>query len=280
MDFVVSPQKKGPTASDYVHLAKGGTVTIVGLGSLVSQKSARKSFEFTNFRFGTVEGYARIYNCANWINTEWGDSRYSSGEVCALAFAQIPGTVSRIALMDVPFPEGVEGFLHRETSYNILEVSYKDDDGTEGIALACGECTDDNHMNQIWGNNNWFTQGCTGRIWYGLPPENSTIPLVPSLQIDATNFIEGDPDDFLIFTRPREYYKQLPCRTWVYPSPGYMRLVYRAYLKGNLEKNYLEFTFLMDRKTNLLTYLDANPKLKEYTLDPIYHPNWSSDRYE
>jgi len=248
---------------------------------LVSEVSARKSFPFENFRFGTIVGYTRIFNRADWINLQWGDSRLSTGEVCSLALAKMEGAQTRVSLMDVPSDSGVEGFLHRESTYDIWEVPFVDDNGTEGIALACGECTDE-QMKSTWGESNWYITRCTGRISYVDAVPNTPIPLIPAIQVDSTTFTDGNPALWLPFTNGSNLSKyNNPDRPWVYPSPGYMRLVYRAYARSNpdLVKNFLEFTFLMDRKTNLMVYLDANPLLKDYITDPKHHPEWTSDRY-
>lgn len=117
----------------FSHLVKDGKVTLLGFGSLVSEESARQSFEFENFRFGTVQGFRRIFNRADWINIDWGDSRLTTGEVCSVAFAEDGSDMlSKVSLMDVSAREGLGGFLHREATYNIIEVPYIDDNGCEG----------------------------------------------------------------------------------------------------------------------------------------------------
>jgi hypothetical protein len=57
-----------------------GCITIVGIGSLVSEESARKSFEFDNFRWGEVKGWARIFNLASCRMMDIGDIRYATGQ--------------------------------------------------------------------------------------------------------------------------------------------------------------------------------------------------------
>jgi len=277
----MSKKSSNPEPSDFAHLVKNGKVTILGFGSLVSEKSARGSFDFDHFRFATVEGYARIFNQASWINISWGDAKVPSGEVCALSFAKIAGISSRVALMDVPFPSGVSGFLHREASYEIWEIPFVSDLGEKGIALACGECPD-SVGRRIWGADNWYFQRCEGRIYYCDPVPSDLIPLVPEIQINDHTFEKGNPENWLPFTIDGSAAKyKLPNRQWVYPSPGYLRLVYRAYSRAGseLRENFLQKTFLMDRMTNLAKYLDANPLLKDFVLDPQHHPEWSCDRY-
>lgn len=107
----------------FSHLVNGGVVTLLGFGSLVSKASASKSFAFKNFRIGSITGYQRIFNRSDWINYTWGHSRVETGETCAVALMRTASPVlSRIALMDVSAGEGLAGFLHRETTYDIIEV--------------------------------------------------------------------------------------------------------------------------------------------------------------
>jgi hypothetical protein len=107
----------------FSHLACAGKVTLLGFGSLVSKSSAARSFRFSNFRVGSISGYQRIFNRSDWINYTWGHSRAETGETCSVALARTGAPlVSRIALMDVDAAEGLSGFLHRETTYDIFEV--------------------------------------------------------------------------------------------------------------------------------------------------------------
>jgi hypothetical protein len=109
----------------FSHLVRDGTVTLLGFGSLVSQSSASRSFAFKNFRIGSITGYQRIFNRSDWINYTWGHSRVETGETSSLALVRTGSSVvSRVALMDVSAGEGLLGFLHRETTYDIYEVRF------------------------------------------------------------------------------------------------------------------------------------------------------------
>jgi hypothetical protein len=101
----------------FAHLVQDGQITLLGFGSLVSEVSARKSFALTDFRLGTVSGYARCFNRADWINMDWGDGRTPTGEVCSVSFVCTGSDAPcRVALMEVTVPEGLKGFLHREST--------------------------------------------------------------------------------------------------------------------------------------------------------------------
>lgn len=264
----------------FAHLARDGLVTVLGFGSLVSEASARESFDFINFRLGTVMGVQRIFNRADWINIDNADARVSTAEVCSLAMAVIgaaaPEGGCRVALMDVSADEGVAGFLHRESTYRILEVPFLDDRDASGIALACGECEDSDIVN-LWGDDVWYLEHCTGQIWYVNGGAGGVMSLVPPVHGEP-----GDPSVWLPFTLPdqEQCHYVLPPGPCVYPAPGYLRMVYLAHLRAGIADNFLNTTLLMDRITTLRTYLDGNPALKEWVLDPEAHADRESDRYE
>lgn len=245
------------------HLARGGRVTVLGFGSLVSEASARESFELANFRLGTAAGVQRLFGRADWINIDWGDARVATGEVASLAMAVTGDTSARcrVALMDVTAEEGLEGFLHRESTYRIIEVPFRDDLGKEGIALACGECADKDVV-RLWGPDVWYLRHCTGRISYlseDVPQE--PMPLVPpcgGAPGDASAWLELTPG-----SDEEDYVYELPQGPWIYPAPGYLRMVYRAHVKAGILDNFLDTTLLMDRGTTLRSYLSGNPLLDE-----------------
>jgi hypothetical protein len=269
------------TPEAFSHLIdSNGSVTIIGFGSLVSLESARSSFEFRNFRLGTVRGYQRIFNRSDWINISWGDTRIATGETSSLAFAYTGSdTISTIALMDIDAEEGLRGFLHRETAYEIVEVPFVDSSGNTGIGLACGECSD-SRMREIWGDDCWYLQRCSGKISFVDLPEGP-IPLVPELEVSSPSgeiFIGGDPTQLLSMDQELCSMDviRLPDRTWIYPAPGYLRLVCRAHRTAGILDEFLDTTLLMDRKTTVRSYLFANSLLNDWVMDPELH---DYDRY-
>ena len=270
---------------------------MLGFGSLVNEISASKSFALSNFRQGTVRGFRRVFSRADWINIDWGDARTCTGEVCSVALAPCrrgydgdAETEIRVALMEVSETEGIAGFLDREATYEIIQVPYLDDEGRHGVALACGECTEED-LRRLWPEAScWYLQNCRGKISYACAQPESVepgighdddMPLVAEVQREAGGaLIPGDPAVWLPLTPPRGKRPfNLPDRRWVYPSPGYLRLVYRAHAKAGLAENFLDTTFLMDRHTNIRSYLAANPLLLAWVTDPKHHPDRACDRY-
>lgn len=124
-----------------------------------------------------------------------GQSRPQTYEICSLALAKTNSNIeSIIALMDVD-KAGLAGFLTRETSYEIFEVPYIDEYNNKGIALACGEATD-KLCKELWGENNWFSSRCTGKVSYSDHIPSKQMPLVPR-QFKEGAWIEGDPKNWI-----------------------------------------------------------------------------------
>lgn len=114
-------------------------MTIAGIGSLVSEASARRSFEFTNFRLGEVRGWRRAFNQANWVNVQHNWGSVEAGDTAALAMVPAgPEFVSVVALMDVDAGTQLADFYEREAGYHIRSTTYWDvaADGTAAVKTA------------------------------------------------------------------------------------------------------------------------------------------------
>ncbi|CAE8612331.1 unnamed protein product [Polarella glacialis] len=269
--------------SDFEHLSKDGFVTIIGFGSLVSEASVRGSFDIKNFRYGTAFGTTRIFNRASWKTIEFGSARTPTAEIATVSMSiadDLAGANCRVALMDVDMQDGLRGFLRREVTYRMLEVPFTDDSGESGIAIACGECADED-ICDYWGPRVPFLDKCVGRITYiddALPEE--AMPLVPPVDGEP-----GDPEVWMDISAKVQTGGPphvLPDGPWIYPAPGYLRLVYRAHASagGDMAEDFLETTLLMDRKASLSTYLDSNPLLKEWVTDPKLYEDRPCDATE
>ena len=58
------------------------SVTIAGYGSLTSKESALKTNpSLTGFRWGTVQGYARVFNLVSIVNIRRGRANVETGEI-------------------------------------------------------------------------------------------------------------------------------------------------------------------------------------------------------
>ena len=207
----------------------GGTVTIAGIGSLVSEASARRSFEFTNFRLGEVRGWRRAFNQANWVNVQHGWGSVEAGDTAALAMVPAePEFVSLVALIDVDVGTQLAGFYEREAGYNIRSTPYweRSADGTvanTGQALLCTACADDTEADALWAPGGEMEARCAGSTYAAEWMDRSLRPLWP------------------------------PAEAALRPAPGYLALCAAAHRRTGVRMldHFLDSTLLNDRQTTL-----------------------------
>ena len=207
--------------------------TLVGIGSLVSEDSARNSFAFTNFRIGEIAGWRRCFNQANWVNVEHGWGSVADGDVAALAM--IPASAeyySSVALLDVTDDE-LRGFYERETGYHIRSTPFwrRRSDGSlqeSGSALVCTACADDAEADALWQPGGAMEVHCAGSDYVGAWMQSSLRPLWP---VSSARLL---------------------------PAPGYLHLCAAAHQKAGLLEHFLDSTLLNDRVTTLRSYGDQH----------------------
>ncbi len=124
-------------------------------------------------------------------------------------------------------------------------MPFVDDDGHSGVALACGECSDED-AKLLWGDDNWYYERCIGQVFYVSPPP-TPMPIMPEIYTLAGKF-EGPPhpsDAWPPMTQPHDVTDKasgkflLPVRPWVYPAPGYLKLIYAAHETAGLADSLL-----------------------------------------
>ena len=207
--------------------------TLVGIGSLVSEASARNSFAFTNFRIGEVAGWRRCFNQANWVNVRHGWGSVADGDVGALAMIPAsPEYVSSVALLDVT-DEELRGFYERETGYHIRSTPFwrRASDGSlqeSGHALVCTACADDEEAETLWTPGGAMEAHCAGSDYVRAWMQSSLRPLWPA------------PSERLL------------------PAPGYLHLCAAAHQKAGLLEHFMDSTLLNDRETTLRAYSEQH----------------------
>ena len=212
--------------------------TLVGIGSLVSEASAARSFTFTNFRIGEVRGWRRAFNQANWVNVEHGWGNIAQGNVAALSMIQAEDDfVSRVALLDVG-DKDLSSFYERETGYFIRATPFwrRADDGRiieQGTALLCTACADDAEANGLWAPGGAMEAHCAGSAYAATWMHRSLRPLWPA------------PTAELL------------------PSPGYLALCAAAHQRAGLLEHFLDSTVLNDRTTSLRAYCSQHDDGRE-----------------
>ncbi len=99
---------------------------ILGLGSLLSERSARSTFpQLESFRLGRVEGFRRVFAHSPSIFVERGIADQSSLEMASLS-AEPDDTAGFVcAVFSVP-DEGWDAFVEREEEFELRTVPFAD----------------------------------------------------------------------------------------------------------------------------------------------------------
>jgi len=201
-------------------------VTICGYGSLLSETSARRTTpSIKNFRKAKIKGYKRVFNIVAISLIISGQSNLETKEVAAVCAVPSSDHFLFVTLFDIPFEE-LNSLHEREHRFNIIEVDAEEIDlitNTIRIskALMCVEMTDEEYKNVK----------CKSEEEY--------------------------------FERVGKHYSGKLWREDVLPN--------RKYLKFNLESakklgqdyydNYLDTSFLADKKTTIREYLESHPDI-------------------
>uniref|UniRef100_A0A7S4V1G2 Uncharacterized protein n=2 Tax=Alexandrium monilatum TaxID=311494 RepID=A0A7S4V1G2_9DINO len=203
-------------------------LTVLGLGSLLSERSSRFTFpQLRNFRRARVSGFRRVFSHPAPIFLERGIARQETLEMSSLSAepCEEAGFLCTAFEVDGIIPE----FEEREMEFELRRVSFEGLDGAPGgEGLLCCRSTDE-AVQARWGM----------KAHDGLRP----------FGIDT---IWGwEPSSGLR------------------PCPVYARhcLLAARSVGPDVEKSFLEETFLIDRKTTFGSYLEAHPEVLE-TLPP------------
>lgn len=222
------------------------TQTIIGYGSLLSEKSARTTFpDLINFRHGRIRDYRRIFGHPGSIFFRNGIADLATLQIAAVDAEYDPGNPGFVvSAFDIPSDEAADqpsiAFRKREAVYDFAKVPLISLDGTESPEKNEGwisvRSTDHGYIEK-WGNErfqNQFVNYGVHTIW-NWPPDSG----------------------------------MLPCAV-------YLRHCYLAAKSGGLEcfESFLDETFLNDRMTTIRWYLEKNP----HVLDALPPPELL-DRY-
>eukprot|EP00930_Biecheleria_cincta_P061413 TRINITY_DN46986_c0_g1_i1.p1 TRINITY_DN46986_c0_g1~~TRINITY_DN46986_c0_g1_i1.p1 ORF type:complete len:225 (+),score=52.42 TRINITY_DN46986_c0_g1_i1:63-737(+) len=205
----------------------GKQLTIIGFGSLLSEKSARSTFpDLTNFRLARVHGYCRVFRHPAGIFFERGIVPQGSMEFSSLSVEPAAGRSIVVAVFETAGLD-LDALQKREEEYDLVTTPYQQLDGLEGNGLMCLPLKNDREgFVQRWGEDR-FEQSY-GR--WGLET------------------IWGFGSDSGI----------LPC-------PVYLRHCVLAAAKAGEEasNSFLDVSFLADRKTSIRQYLEQRPDIMQ-----------------
>jgi hypothetical protein len=210
-------------------------VTVIGYGSLLSEKSARLTVpSLTNFRLGRVSNFRRVFSHPSSGFFKQGIANLETLEIAAASAEHcegLPGFV--VSVFEIPIenrddvtPNGIpRKLLEREASYDIVEVPFEDTENKGGTpyALMCVRSTDAIFIKK-WGQDRFdksFRHYGIETIW-------------------------GWSKD-----------------SGIRPCPVYLRHCYLAAKSmGDICLNsFLDETFLVDRETTIRQYVERYPEV-------------------
>lgn len=216
------------------------TLTILGFGSLLSERSSRTTFpNLQHFRLGLLVDFRRVFAHPADIFFQRGIANFETGEMSSLSVEPCPGHSCVVSVFEVPNKDMMEdgipsrAFLEREAEFDIVTSAFFEiddlhrDNPKEGI--VCKRSTDQAYI-QRWGQEHFderYRKYGIETIWNWSTDSN------------------------------------------LRPCAVYLRHCFLA-AKGMGEEcltSFLDDTYLVDRKTSVRQYLQDNPQVLE-TLPP------------
>lgn len=201
-------------------VSSDGLISICGFGSLLSERSARSTFpDLINFRMGKLSGFRRVFAHVAPIFFERGIAKPETKEISSLSVEPCEGESLIVTIFEIQKSE-IPSFIEREHEFRFLAVIPETLNGLlyPNPAVLCARYSDQEYFqNRCKGNSEIFFQ-CYGRYGVG----------------------KIWRDDIL------------PCRVYL------RHCVLAAKNLGDVAyDNFLDHTFLGDRKTTIREYLST-----------------------
>jgi len=208
-----------------------GMITVAGFGSLLSETSARSTFDtVSNFRQGRLRGFRRVFAHAAPIFFTRGIAREETLEYSSLSVEPTSSSSSIVVTLFEMHASEVPAFIERELEFRFLAVQPEPlDAGSEsgGVlrsAVLCARFSDEEFRRDRCRGSEAEYEARYGRFG-----------------------IDRIWDDRL-----------LPCRVYL----RHCVLASRA-LGPEAERSFLDDTFLADRETPIREHLRRNPDILE-----------------
>lgn len=199
-------------------------ITVTGYGSLLSAKSARSSFpRLTDFRPGIVKQYKRVFNKVGVIFVEKGLADWETMEVSSCSTVESSSDHIQVSIFEIP-SEDFDVFFEREHRFRHIDVKAHSLDGLlEWDAIMCTEYSDEEYREERFINDEDYYKR-VGHIYDGVLWR----------------------DDIL------------PCRTYLKHCLGAAKS-----MSDDCYDNFLDHSYLADKKTTIREYLTRNKNLFE-----------------
>lgn len=208
-------------------------ITIVGLGSLLSERSSRTTFPtLKNFRLGRIDGYRRCFAHPAGVFFTRGIADLASLQMASLSAEPCPGASFVCSVFEVE-DEGMDRFREREEEFDLVHVVVSSLEPPASpppglpeapcSGLLCFRSTDEAYVAK-WGQERF------DRLYRSV----------------GVQTIWGFAHD-----------------SGLRPCPVYLRhcVLAAEKLGPRCFDSFLDETFLVDRVTTLRSYLAANPEV-------------------
>ncbi|XP_050373857.1 uncharacterized protein LOC126791447 [Argentina anserina] len=199
-------------------VSRDGYISICGFGSLLSERSARSTFpELINFRVARLNGFRRVFGHMAPIIFERGIAKPETKEISSLSVEPCEGENLIVTVFEIQKSE-IPAFIKREPEFRFLAVVPETLDAKpfDNRAVLCARYSDEE----------FFRVRCKGskEMYYEL--------------FGRYNIDKIWRDDIL------------PCRTYLRHC-----VLAAKNLNDMAYNNFLDHTFLGDRKTTIREYL-------------------------
>ena len=148
------------------------TITILGLGSLLSERSARTTFpNLTNFRVVRLHGFRRVFAHSPSMFVERGIANKETLEMASLSGEPMddPGSSFVVTAFEVDDDgRGMDAFREREEEFDLVMVPFHSLDGEpEGMGMLCQASSDAAYVER-WGQSRFdelYTERGLSTCW-------------------------------------------------------------------------------------------------------------------
>ena len=171
-------------------------ITILGLGSLLSERSSRLTFPtLSNFRVGRLHGYRRVFAHSPSVFVTRGIADAATKQMASLSAEPCTGASFAVTAFEVPDSGlGMEAFREREEEFELAMVDFVDSDGGVGRGMLCQASTDADYIAR-WGQSR-FDELYTSvglRTCWGWPRDSGLLPCATYLRHCALAAEKLDP---------------------------------------------------------------------------------------
>ena len=219
-------------------------ITILGLGSLLSERSARTTFpDLRNFRCVRIKGFRRIFAHTPSIFVARGIANMESLEMASLSAEPCEGASFVMTAFEVDDDgTGMDAFREREEEFELSMVPYEALDGKPDsagpVGMLCKASNDADYVKQ-WGQKRFddeYTSRGISTIW---------------------NWSRD---------------------SGLRPCPAYLRhcVIASQRLGEAAHQSFLDDTYLVDRKTTIREYIASHPEIMNMRIeDPVLAERYS-----